>query len=292
MSTNNDPYTTQDLIENTMLHALGLLDEDECAIYERAMLDAPETTRALVLEEARRMADLGDLLPNEEPDPALREMVIAAVRAAIREDENDQRLTAAPSTGAIAGRITHESAARAQKVAQPVMPRGRRVHRAWRAASIGLGAATIALTVVSMNHYKTYQSTIPAGQFGSAYDNLGGRFYDDMIYDASTRRVSLVSQDSSTEAMAAAVWYNSDWDSPRLHIKNLRTEADKPYRLVVLDADGNVVREVMTFVSSGERENFAVDVNLGTDDSFAIYESVSSEVRADAPLLLSTDSTL
>lgn len=287
-----ETYTTQDLIENTMLHALGLLDDDEREAHEQAMLRAPETTRALVLEEARRMADLGDLLPSDEPDPAMRELVIAAVRAAIREEENEQRLTAGVNGSAVAGRITHESAARAQKVAQPVVPRGRRVHRAWRAASIGLGAATIALTVVSMNHYQTYQSTMPAGAFGSAYDNLGGRYYDDMIYDEQTRRVSLVSASESSSAMGAAVWYNPDWEKPRLHIKNLRTEPDKPYRLVVLDADGNIVREVMSFVSSGERENFEVDLNLNSESKLAIYESVESDVSASQPLLTSSDQSL
>lgn len=288
----DETYTTQDLIENTMLHALGLLDDDERDAHEQAMLRAPETTRALVLEESRRMADLGDLLPSEDPDPALRELVIAAVRAAVREDENERRLTASPNGASIAGRITHESASRAQKVTQPAVPRGRRVHRAWRAASIGLGAATIALTVVSMNHYQTYQSTMPAGAFGSAYDNLGGRYYDDMIYDDQTQRVSLVSASESSSAMGAAVWYNPDWAKPRLHIKNLRTEPDKPYRLVVLDADGNIVREVMSFVSSGARENFEVDVNLSSESKLAIYESVASDVSANEPLLTSSDQGL
>lgn len=276
--------TTQELIEHTLLHAMGLLDEDDTARYEDAMLRAEPEVRAGVLEEARRMSDLGDLLPPEEPRAELREMVLAAVRAAMREQENEQRLT----TEHVAGRITPKIAA---KKAQPRVSTTPKVHRSWRAATIGFAAATIALTVVSMNHYQTYQSTVPDRNLAALYDAIGPEYLDDTIFDENTTRVAMVSPDASTNSVAA-VWHNPDWSSARLFVKNLRNEQDAPYKLVVLDENDQVVREVASFTSRGEFENLEVRVDLNAEKRLAIYQSVQEQESADAPLLKSIDSSL
>jgi len=287
-ATNDDGslMSTQELIEHTMLHALGLLDEDERERYERSMLRAPSTIRAGVLDEARRMADLGDLLPPDEPAPELREMVLSAVRAAQREQENELRIAGArpvhPKT---------EHAAESPRRSQPRISRAPRVHRFWRASTIGVAAALIVVSVVSINNMQSIAHTEPDTLVMQLYDNIGGEYLEETIFDPNTRRVAMVSPDASTNSVAA-VWSNPDWNSARLFIKNLRSENDAPYRLVVLDEDGEVVREVASFVSDGEFENLEVRVNLDRERRLAIYKSVEASIDRDAPTLMSTDTPL
>lgn len=278
--------TTQDLIELSMLYSLGLLDDEESASYESAMLHAAPSVRQRVLEESRRMSDLGDLLPDVEPDGSVREMVLAAVRAAVREEENEVR---------IAGRIAPAPAApsRSSAPAQPRLSTTPRVHRLWRAATIGLTAATIALTVISINNIQSFNDIETDTLVMKIYDQAGAENFDDIVFNPATRRVAMVSTNGSSNS-AAAVFHNPDRDSALLLVKNLRTSKDKPFRLVVLDENDNIVREVATFASEGEVGNFEIQVNnLQAQDKLAIYESVENEINAqEEPLLVSVDQSL
>lgn len=277
----NEPkMNTQDLIELSTLHALGMLEDDERAAYESALESAAPAIRQRVFAEARRMADLGDLLPDEEPSSEMRDMVLAAVRAAMREQEVEQRL----ATGAIAGRIQHQPAKRA--VSQPSLPRGNRVHAVWRAAAIGLAAATVALTVVAAQNREVYNQLDNELLLSQAYDTMGAEFVKSMIMDENSTRVAFSSV-SNTANANAAVWHNADWNTALLFVDNLKPAANaEPYRLVVLDSDGNIVREVTEFVPTGELETFKVKFNPATDARLAIYESIA-DTLAEQPLLSS-----
>jgi hypothetical protein len=281
---------TQELIESTMLHTLGLLEDSEIAEYEAAFDAAPESVQLLVREEALRMADFGDLMPSNEPDPAMRELVISAVRAAMREQENELRIAsdapvAAPA--AVAGRITHESARRAQ----PKLSTTPRVHRLWRASTIGFAAATIALSVVWTNNNQTVNQMTPEAFLSQLYQGIGAEFLESTLFDPTTEQVSLVSSDGSSKAMAA-VWHNESWDSAHLFVKNMKATEDNPFRLVVLDQDGNVVREVATFASEGELDNFEVRVDLKNDRKLAIYQGMAEAIEDTTPMMSSMDSDL
>lgn len=276
---------TQELIESTMLHTLGLLEDSEIAEYEAAFAAAPESVQLLVREEATRMADFGDLMPNNEPDPALRELVVSAVRAAMREQENELRIAA--GTPAVAGRITHESARRAQ----PKLSTTPRVHRLWRASTIGFAAATIALSVVWTNNNQTVNQMTPDALLGQLYDTIGADILESTLFDPTTERVSLVSSDGASNSVAA-VWHNPDWDTARLFVKNMKASEDNPFRLVVLDAEGNVVREVTTFASEGELDDFEVRVNLKSDRKLAIYQGMAEAIENAEPVMTSMDSDL
>lgn len=271
---------TQDLIELTTLHALGMLDDDERAAYESALEAASPELRARVLHEARRMADLGDLLPDEQPTPELRELVLAAVRAAMREQEVERRIAATPH---IAGRI--DPARRA--TAQPRMPRGTRVHAVWRAAAIGLAAATVALTVVSVNIRGTYRQLDNELLLADLYDRMGAEYVDSMIFDAKSVKVAFSPVDPSVTASVAA-WTNPDWSSQRLFIKNLKPQPNnEPYRLVVLDAEGNIIREVTQIQTTGEFQNLEININPATESRLAIYRSVEDALE---PVIQTVDS--
>lgn len=271
---------TQTLIEQTVLYTLGFLDADEEAAYEASLAAAPAEIRACVRAEAARMADLGDLLPDENPGPEVREMVLAAVRAGMREQEVEQRI--------VAGRITPETPA-PRRYSQPALPRSRRVHPVWRAAAIGFIAATIVLTIDSARSRTYYQNATEGARIAGVYDATGPGFLDAALFDANTRRVILTPASSDTNA-AASVWHNPDWGpTARLFVKNLKPQpGQEPYRLVVLDAEGNVVREVAQFRPTGEIQDISVTVNLATESRLAIYQSVREALDAQ-PVLRSPE---
>lgn len=285
---------TQELIENTMLYTLGLLEDSEISAYESAFEAAPESVKQLVREESLRMSDFGDLMPSNEPDPALRELVISAVRAAMREQENEQRIAADEQLvpAAVIGRIDshtvrHESARRAQPKVSSVP----KVHRLWRASTIGFAAATIALSVVWTSNNQTINQVSSDALISQIYNSIGPEYLESTLFDPTTQRVSLVSNDASSNAVAA-VWHNPDWKSARLFVKNMKATEDNPLRLVVLDEEGNILREVTTFSSEGELEDYEIKVNLKSDRKLAIYQGISEAIDGSQPLMSSVDSDL
>lgn len=280
---------TQNLIELNTLHSLGMLDELEQQQFEHALQAAGPHVRERVFAEARRLADLGDLLPSEEPSPELREMVLSAVRAAISEQaavserpalSQNQAQTLAP---AVIGSITPTTQ---HRTAQPAMPRGARVHPVWRAATIGLAAATVALTVVSAQNRDVYNQLDNQLLITELYDAAGAEFVESMLMDDNSKRIAMTAvseTDRPSVQPAAAVWHNADWDSARLFVKNLRPDANAgPYRLVVLDSEGNIIREIKEFIPTGELESIDVKLNP-TDANLAIYTA-----EDDQPVLMSS----
>ncbi len=294
---------THELIESTMLHAMGFLDDSEREAYEAAFDAAPVSIQQRVREEARRMADLGDLIPETEASTELRGIVLAAVRAAMREEENEARIAQAQTepaaAAAVIGRIDSSTAANpsattTRTTSQPKLSTSQRVNSLWRIAAVGFAAACIAMGVIVVNIQQTYQQAQSRALVASLYDTIGAKYLESTIFDANTQRVALTSETNSDQrnSAIAAVWSNPDWDTARLFVKNLAAENQETYRLVVLDENGEIFREIKTFTPSGEFEDFDVDVNLSTERSLAIYPSMTEEIQEAAPLLLSSESTL
>ncbi len=284
---------THELIEYTMLHALGLLEDDERQAYEAAFDAAPKPVQLRVREEARRMADLGDLIPEVEPSDELRDVVVAAVRAAIREDENESRIAQQTTQASpIIGRIDSSTPTPTRATSQPRLSTSQRVHRVWRVAAVGFAAASIAMGVVMINIQQTMQQAQRSALVDNLYDQIGAKYLESTIFDANTHRVALTATDSQSKAVAA-VWYNPDWSSARLFVKNLASEQNKTLRLVVLDENDNIVEVIKTFTPTGELEDFNVDLNLSTQRKLAIYPDAEQEIReAVEPVLVSSDSSL
>ncbi len=293
---------THELIETTMLHALGLLDDHEREAYEAAFAAAPSSIRARVREEARRMADLGDLIPDAQPSPELRSLVLAAVRAAMLEEENEARIAReAPSLGSgVVARIDHDTprplpgspaGSPARHTSQPRLSTSKRVHRVWRVAAVGFAAAAIAMGVIMVNIHETYQQAESRALVASLYDTIGAKYLESTIFDANTQRVAMTASDARSTAVAA-VWSNPDWKTARLFVKNLSAKADKPLRLVVLDDEGNIFREIASFTPSGEFQDFDVDVNLSTERRLAILPAMTDDIHAAAPMLVSAEGSL
>jgi anti-sigma-K factor RskA len=267
---------TQELIELTLLHSLGLLDEQDRLDYESALSETTPELREHIRAEARRMADLGDLLPDEEPSPELRAMVLSAVRAAMREQETERRIAHAPAE---------------RRHAQPGLARSSRVHPAWRAGTITMSAACITLFIVAINSQRVVDQVNPQARISKLYDSIGAEFVDATLFDPQTTRVALTPASAETTAVAS-VWHNPDWKSARLFVKNLKPAADAaPYRLVVLDDQGNVVREVAQFSPTGELQDFEISINPSIEGRLAIYNSIRDELNSQ-PVLQSVDSDL
>jgi anti-sigma-K factor RskA len=284
---------THELIEYTMLHALGLLEDGERQAYEAAFDAAPTSVQKRVREEARRMADLGDLIPEVEPNTELRDVVLAAVRAAIREDENELRIAQENAAGSpVVGRIDPSTASPSRVTSQPRLSKSPRVNRLWRVAGIGFAAASIAMGAVMINIQQTLQEANRNGFVNSFYDEIGARYLDDTIFNENTQRVILVSTDASNTSRASVI-HNPDWDSALLVVKNLANEQNRPLRLVVLDENDNIVEVVKTFTPSGERENFEIEMNMSTSRKLAIYPEVEQEILDEIePMYVSIDSSL
>ncbi|MBL4591510.1 MAG: hypothetical protein JKY96_06070 [Phycisphaerales bacterium] len=282
---------TDKLLEMNMLFAAGLLDDAERESFEAAYADATPEVQAHIRDESRRMADLGDLVQSESPRPELREIILAAVRAAMHEKANDQRIA---TERAIAGTITAHGANSARpNYTQPKLTRSPRVHRVWRGTSIGLAAAIVAMVVVSVNVQQTYNSAGKNAFIANLYDGYGGQFLNDTMFNPNTQRVVLATSGNDSSMMGASVFSNPDWDSARLMVKNIRPQqGDEEYRLVVLDAEGNIVREVTTFTSTGEIESFDIQINLNTETRLAIYQGMAEDILNAEPLMTTVDSEM
>ncbi len=282
---------THELIESTMLHAMGLLDDAERQAYEAAFAIAPKPVQEQVRLEARRMADLGDLIPDTQPTPELRSLVLSAVRAAMREDENESRIAHAAKSPAVVGRIDANTIAPSKRAtSQPKLSTSSKVNRGWRIAAVGFAAASVALGVITIQMQQTFKMAQSHALVASLYDTIGAQYLEATIFDANTQRVAMTS-DANTTAVAA-IWANPDWDTARLFVNNLSNQSNEPYRLVVLDSEGNLVREVATFMPSGEFQDFDIDVNLTNERNLAIFPASIEDITNADPILLSSQGTL
>lgn len=281
---------THELIENAVLDAAGLLTEQELEAFEAAFAKAPAALRAQIRAEQARLCDLAHLLPDEAPTPELRDRVLGAVRAAIAEEREAQ-----PVLARVGSDAPREHAAADRPAYQARLRNPRRVNRVWRAAAIGLGAATVALAGVVQQFNTTYNSVDATARIAELYEEIGAPYLDSTLFDPRTTRITLAASDPAEQAApVAAVWSNPEWDTPRLFVKNLRAQSDtERFRLVVLDDEGNLVREVTSFEGTGNLDDIAVDVNLAVEKRLAIYRvGLGQRTMGDMVLTAGTDSDL
>ena len=158
---------------------------------------------------------------------------------------------------------------------------------------MGLAAAVIAMFAITINVQKTYNHASPNAFIANLYDSVGGQFFDDTMFSPNTKRIVLTSGTPDSTLMGASIYTNPDWDSARLMVKNLRPQpGDAPYRLVVLDSEGNIVREVTQFTSNGEVKSIDIHVNLNTENRLAIYQGMKDEIRNAQPLLTTVETEM
>lgn len=229
--------TLRELLETSNLAALGLLDAEDHAQFERALAAAPEQVRRHVIEEQARWAGGEMLLPSAEVPADLKGRVLESVKAAMID----------ASIAADDFSLLREQHGLG----------GRRVGSAWRTASFGLIAAVMALggafmyvyqhNVVSANRiYENKIITDFASNFGAPFE--------DVIFESTTSRTILLESDNVFEGQVA-IYSNPDWDSACVATNKLPSVKGQNYRLVELDVNNSVIRQIAV-IEGGSQPKF------------------------------------
>ncbi len=235
--------TIQELIENAVLDALGLLEPDEQAAFDRAFDAASPHVQAQVRREQARLAQLDRLLPDVEPPASLRAEVL--------------------------GRLREEIAAeylRRQEHRGPVLEilPSRKVSPIWRATAIGSLAAAIVFGVSVMQmswQYDGLRKAIAKNQLlEEITQQFGSRYVRDVLFDTDTRRLVLASTQSDFHG-EAALFFNPGWEAAQLYCAQLASRDGQRYRLAIVDENDRVVRELLAFEASGGLDAESVKIN-------------------------------
>lgn len=217
--------TLRELLENANLAALGLLDQDDQQAFDKALAVAPESIRRHVIAEQARWSGGGELLPQVQPPEGLRHRVIDAVNVAIVDAE-------------LAQADAH----------MELVDTGHRKRSGsmWRATSLGLLTACVVLTgsfLYVVQNNKTVTTGKGNNQALNDYVTGFSSEFDDAIFDPATKRVHLTANEAGFEGRVAIVTH-PDWPQARVFAAGLPASEKENYRLVELDANNNVVREL------------------------------------------------
>jgi len=246
--------STQELIENAVLDAHGLLEEAEHADFERSLAAAPPQVQATVRREQTRLADLEDLLPKVEPPIDLRRAVIERVR-----EEMARSLVEADGSAPRSGSLSGLEFIPSKKVS-PV----------WRMVAVTALAAAVALAfgfILLQDEVATLEQTNEHNaMLDEIAQSLGSRYVNDMLFDPHTERVIFTptARTDGTPATRAeaSLFFNPDWTQARLFCMNLDADDARTYRLAIVDETGRVVEELHAFqpASGLNAREVAVDI--------------------------------
>ncbi|MDY7109471.1 MAG: hypothetical protein SYC29_12620 [Planctomycetota bacterium] len=192
--TSPTPMTREELIELAALDAFGLLDDYEAALYTRSFHHAPVAVQNEIKELQAAFAGEASLLPDVEPDPALRQRVLDAVSKAIEAES----LNLAPL--AMIGRPDRARPETAGRIgagaSTPV----------WRAAAFALAAALLVVAYfagqfLERNNMLT-GALIDLDTFQTVEDDIGPTFKDFVGNPTCTTRTLFPDRESDNDAFA------------------------------------------------------------------------------------------
>lgn len=263
--------STRDLIELAALDALGMLESEDQAEFERAFRDAPASVRAQIRAEQARVADLADVLPDVAPPAELRDRVISAVRSAAEVE----------AAGG-ARSVVH----RPGRVVPKVAPT-RRVSPLWRAAAIGLSVAVLVLGVLSNQLQQRNQLLGDQVILSEYFNSVGTKHLRDTLFNARTERIIFEAAGDAVPAAAQAVLLsNSDWKTARFISQGLvgSNGQSMTFQLCLVDAQNQVVKQLKRFPSDGRWVSF--DVEVPQDQAMRLALFVDNGTDALGPLLM------
>ncbi len=242
--------TTQELIENALLDAFGLLDEQERMQFEMAFRAAVPELQAQVRREQARLSRLDQILPEVDPPIGLRAAVIERVRDEIARERSEE-----------AERVIQHAAGR--DVAELVP--SRRVHSLWRSAALGLLAASVVFGAATFQMNREYgqlqQMLANNSLVDELLDNFGQKIGTSM-FDPTIQRVVFNPVDPSGNA-GAMLLFDPERGEAYLVCKGLPAEEKgRAYRLVVLTAEDEIDQTLARFEASGRLIGPAVEVSL------------------------------
>jgi len=209
--------TLQELFENAHLDALGLLDANEQAAFERAFSVASPGVKSQIRAEQARWAESYALLPEIEPSAGLRERVLDGVGAA---------MLAAESGGN--GDLEFGTTLR--------------VARWWRPAAIGMLTAAVILGAAFWNVFKDNRDLELQISNNSVMNDMmswrtGSGFLSDMIFDADTVPVRFEAVNAGFVGRATLFFNESRGGKAQFFWEGLPVAEGKSYQLVVLNGD-------------------------------------------------------
>ncbi|MFZ4574117.1 MAG: hypothetical protein ACOYN0_06945 [Phycisphaerales bacterium] len=220
--------TVRELLENAHLDALGLLDEDERAAFEKAFRSAPGPVRAQIRDEQSRWARMESCLPRIEPGDDLRERVLAAIRSEVELETASEALIALTpgeldGSGPLSGEV--ESMRR------------RKVPAFWQGAAIAMFSVSIVLGgafVMLLRDYSAMASQSRDGKWLEQALALArkGQTLSDVLVDPSAEKHALT---SAMEGCTGALWTHPNWEnSAILFTEGLKAPQGTSYRVIAI----------------------------------------------------------
>ncbi|MEO1007452.1 MAG: hypothetical protein AAFX79_02705 [Planctomycetota bacterium] len=269
--------TTMDLIELAVLDALDMLDDAEREAFERAFRSAVPATQARVRAEQARLANLDALLPDVEPDPALRGRVIDAVRQAVLAS-------------------TVASYSESDQDAEPTLRlrSSDGVSRTWRVGAIASAAAAILFGVAFGSMWQRYNELDQRIQdnalVGIAIESFGAEATE-IFLDRESYNVAALSASDDSENPGLALWYHREQDLGFLFCPELPANSNASYELVVLDDDGEIDESLFAFTASG---SYTIERIEGVEFPAGRTLAVASvdRVTGEQSILFRTDGVL
>jgi hypothetical protein len=265
---------TQELFEAAQLDALGLLDEREQAEFESAFAGASPAIRAQLRDEQARFARPDRFRLSAEPSVDLRARVLGAIKAEIAE-----------VAGSTRGRL--HIAGRELPTVHPV----RRVSRAWRVATLACATAAVVLAVLVQQQNAQMQklASVNASDatLNKLVDLLGPADLTAVLLGPDTKKIAFTASQPDFKG-EAAVYYNPSKETARLLCRNIVTEPGETIRLVVLDDDGKISKQVAEFASSGEIISKSVSLSGYNPKQFALYVTARGVDAAKGHLAMIT----
>lgn len=226
--------TTQQMIENAMLDALGLLSAEEQSEFERAFQAAAPAVQAHVRREQTRLSRIEALLPKVEPPVDLRAAVIQAVREAMVAQLAEREAEEVRGRGPI-----------------PILS-SLHVSPVWRAASLGFAAAAAvfgATTLFMWGKYTDVNNQINANAFSETMMAQVGAEAR-AITLGHTAVAKLFPADPAYAGPGEAKLHYSEAGEATLAFSGLPNAPGGEYIVMLVDADGKQM-ELKRFTSSG-----------------------------------------
>jgi hypothetical protein len=263
--------TVQNLIELSILDAMGLLDEDERLAFESAFRTASPAIQAHVRREQTRLSRIESLLPEVEPPAGLRALVLEAVRAHI--------------AGSATASIDDDLPAL-------VLPIGGRrgVSALWRAGALGLAAAVLMLSITTFmvqSEYRSLTERLGGDQFVAELSrSLGPKFMHEVLFNRDTERVVLTPVASGFKG-EASLFVNPEWkNEAQFFCRAIATPPGQQYKIAILDEGGNIVQVLKEFSSAGELLPIVVEIKPGTSGDVAVLQAGTVGTRASEEAIL------
>lgn len=261
--------TIRELLENAHMDALGLLDEQDRAAFDAAFRAAPPALREQVRAEQSRMARMESTLPRVTPDASLRDRVVMAVEHAITE----QSMSSDAGVGDF---------------------RSNRRLSAWRSGAIAMACAAVilggAFVKVMVDNSEMTRVQGDNATLTALLVGFGNGPMRDALFNPKTERAIFepaIDAGALQGRRQAVLFHNESWTNMRLFTQLPAPEENQTYRLVVLDAEGQIVEELTEFASSGQLVSVEVKATLVAGTRVAIAAAMPG-VRATAASILMT----